>query len=123
MMGCGIGTSTDSTIYFSPRWKGMFGYEEGEIGTDPDEWFDRIHPDERESTQRAVFGHLVGTTAHLESEHRIRHRDGGYRWVLCRGLAVRNPDGVATRVAGSFTDITARSRQRRNFSMTRSTTP
>ena len=43
---------------------------------------------------------------HYESEHRILHRDGTYRWVRCRGAAVRNATGVATRLAGSLTDIT-----------------
>ena len=45
---------------------------------------------------------------HFESEHRIRHADGSYRWVFSRGVAVRDRDGTATRVAGSMTDITHR---------------
>ena len=43
---------------------------------------------------------------HFESEHRILHRDETFRWVLCRGAAVRTGDGTATRLAGSLTDIT-----------------
>jgi diguanylate cyclase (GGDEF)-like protein/PAS domain S-box-containing protein len=99
---------TDQTIYYSPRWKEMLGYEQDEIDTDPDEWFGRIHPDDNVHARLAVRSHLAGHSAHLESEHRIRHRDGSYRWVLCRGLAVRDVEGQATRAAGSLTDITAR---------------
>ena len=36
----------------------------------------------------------------------IRHRNEMFRWVRCRGAAVRNGDGTATRLAGSLTDIT-----------------
>src|SRR5678815_1855683 len=31
------------SIYFSPRWKSMLGYSEGEIGQHPREWFSRLH--------------------------------------------------------------------------------
>ncbi|HEY6011659.1 MAG TPA: EAL domain-containing protein, partial [Nitrospirota bacterium] len=55
-----------------------------------------------------VEGHLNGRNRHFESEHRILHRDGTYRWVLNRGLAVRDAEGLAYRMAGSQTDITAR---------------
>jgi len=33
-------------IYFSPRWKSMLGYEEDEIGSSPEEWFQRVHPED-----------------------------------------------------------------------------
>ncbi len=99
---------TEQTIYFSPRWKAMLGFEDGEIGSDPNEWFDRIHPEDGERVQQEIWSHLAGRTAHLESEHRVSHSDGSYRWVLCRGLAVRDADGLAYRAAGSLTDITQR---------------
>ena len=44
--------------------------------------------------------------SHYESEHRILHRDRTYRWVRCRGAAIRNAAGMATRLAGSLTDVT-----------------
>ena len=49
-----------------------------------------------------------GDTPHLLSEHRMRHADGSWRWVLTRGLAIRDADGRATRMAGSLSDITDR---------------
>jgi diguanylate cyclase (GGDEF)-like protein len=45
---------------------------------------------------------------HFEIEYRIKHKDGTYRWMLCRGLAVKDDKGKAYRMAGSQTDITAR---------------
>lgn len=93
-------------IYFSPRWKSMVGCEE--IKGNPQEWFDRIHADDRGRVESDIQAHLEAKTACLESEYRIVHRDGTYRWVLTRGLAVRDQTGKATRMAGSQTDITER---------------
>ncbi|MEE8410259.1 MAG: diguanylate cyclase [Myxococcota bacterium] len=98
----------DGTIYFSPRWKEMLGLEDAEIGDDPGAWFGLIHADEVDRVRAELDAHIQGRTSHFESEHRMRHWDGSYRWVLTRGLAVRNGDGGATRIAGSQSDITAR---------------
>jgi diguanylate cyclase (GGDEF)-like protein/PAS domain S-box-containing protein len=97
-------------IYFSPRWKAMLGYEESEVGNSPDEWFRRVHPEDLEQVNLDISAHLEGLNPHFGSEHRVQHKDGTYRWVLCRGLAVRDADGVAYRMAGSQTDITDRKR-------------
>jgi len=93
-------------VYWSPRWKAMLGYEDSEVGVTPDEWLDRLHQDDWTRVRQAIAEHIARGAGHYESEHRLRHRDGSYRWVLCRAAAVRNSAGVATRFAGSLTDIT-----------------
>jgi diguanylate cyclase (GGDEF)-like protein/PAS domain S-box-containing protein len=93
-------------VHWSPRWKAMLGYGEDEVGTSPQEWLDRVHPEDRGAVQSALDAHLSGAPEYFESEHRILHRDGSYRWVRCRGAAVRYPGGTATRLAGSLTDVT-----------------
>jgi len=95
-------------VYYSERWKTMLGFGEDDIGSDPDEWLSRVHPDDAEILRSAIDVHLRGLTPHLEHEHRMRCRDGSYRWMLSRGLAVRDAGGAATRIAGSMTDITER---------------
>jgi diguanylate cyclase (GGDEF)-like protein/PAS domain S-box-containing protein len=92
-------------VYWSPRWKAMLGVDD-DIGTSPDEWFDRVHVDDRDRVTTTLAEHLADGSDHYESEHRIRHRNGTFRWVRCRGGAVRDHDGRATRLAGSLTDIT-----------------
>ncbi len=92
--------------YWSPRWKAMLGHDEQEIGVSPNEWFNRVHPEDVGRVSGAVTTHLEDGSTHYESEHRMLHRNGTYRWVLCRGAAVRDSTGMATRLAGSLTDIT-----------------
>jgi len=95
-------------LYLSDRWKSMLGYAEVDLGTRPDEWLDRVHPDDATKVKSQLDQHLQGRTPHFESEHRIRHKDGSWRWVLSRGTAVWDPEGRPTRIAGSQTDVTAR---------------
>jgi diguanylate cyclase (GGDEF)-like protein/PAS domain S-box-containing protein len=97
-----------SEVYYSARWKSMLGYADDEIGTSPDEWLSRVHPEDLSMLRSAIDFHVLGATPHLQSEQRMRTRDGSYRWMLSRGLAVRDAHGVATRIAGSQTDITER---------------
>jgi diguanylate cyclase (GGDEF)-like protein/PAS domain S-box-containing protein len=93
-------------VFWSDRWKALLGYSGDEIGHSPDDWFSRVHPDDLRRVKEALNSHLASDGGHYECEHRILHRDGQYRWVLCRGAAVRNGAGAATRLAGSLTDIT-----------------
>lgn len=95
-------------IYLSPRWKAMLGYGEHDLTDSPDEWFSRIHPEDRARVEDKVQAHLQRKAPHFEDEYRMRHRDGSYRWVLSRGFAVRDGDGRPTRMAGAQTDVTDR---------------
>jgi diguanylate cyclase (GGDEF)-like protein/PAS domain S-box-containing protein len=95
-----------NVVYFSPRWKSMLGYQESEIGNKPNEWFDRIHDADRDRVNEEVAAHQKGLVPQFESEHRVLHKDGTFRWMLCRGLAVHNGSGKTLRMVGWQTDIT-----------------
>jgi PAS domain S-box-containing protein len=95
-------------VYFSPRWKSILGYEDHEITHRLEEWEERLHPDERDRVLAANFAHAQGTTPHYEYEYRMRHKNGSYRWILSRGVALRDASGKAYRMAGSHVDITER---------------
>jgi diguanylate cyclase (GGDEF)-like protein/PAS domain S-box-containing protein len=97
-----------SQIYFSPRWKHMLGYSDQEISDNPNEWFNRVHPDDITQLRTNISAHLKGLSAHFECEYRIQHSNGSYRWMLSRGMAVIGDDKTAQRLAGSQTDITLR---------------
>jgi diguanylate cyclase (GGDEF)-like protein/PAS domain S-box-containing protein len=95
-------------LYLSPRWSALMGGEEEPRIAGPDAWFGLVHPDDLGALKAAVDEHIAGHTPHLESEYRMRHADGEWRWVRSRGLATWNTDGGASRLAGSLSDITAR---------------
>jgi diguanylate cyclase (GGDEF)-like protein/PAS domain S-box-containing protein len=98
----------NGNVYYSVRWKSMLGYGEDELANRPEEWLGRIHPDDREEVEARLAAHLNGRNPYFECEYRVMHKDGAYRWVLNRGLAVRAEEGRAHRMAGSQTDITSR---------------
>ncbi|MBI3179391.1 MAG: diguanylate cyclase, partial [Deltaproteobacteria bacterium] len=95
-------------VYFSPRWKSMLGFGESEIGSACEEWLGRIHEEERERVRALLKAHIEGEVPYFEDEHRVQHHDGTYRWMLNRGLAIRDQGGKAVRMAGSQTDMSAR---------------
>ena len=98
---------TDGSVYYSPRWKSLLGYEDHEVGDTPGEWFRRVHPADLERMRASIAAHLDGDSPHFEDEHRVRRKDGSWTWVLARGRAVRE-EGFATRMAGSIVDVTQR---------------
>src|SRR5206468_8577488 len=95
-------------VYYSPRWKAILGFEDPEVGDAPAEWLGRIHPDDIGRVRAKLADHREGRIPLFEDEHRIRHKDGVYRWVLSRGFAVRDASGRAHRMAGAQTDVTDR---------------
>ena len=84
----------------------MLGFQEVDIGNRPEDWLDRIHVADRERVKDEIAAHKTGLTPHFESEYRMQHKDGSFRWMLSRGLAVHGASGKASRMAGSQTDIT-----------------
>ena len=93
-------------VYYSPRGKSILGYNSYDNPKTPEAWTDLIHTAETTQFQADLEFHLAGQTEHLHNEHRITTRQGETRWVLCRGVAVRNKQNKAIRIAGSLTDIT-----------------
>ncbi|MCB0221596.1 MAG: EAL domain-containing protein, partial [Chrysiogenetes bacterium] len=99
----------EDRIYFSERWLAMLGYKPGEIGATPEDWFSRIHPEEREDIKSQIWFAVQGDEGHLQVEYRMLHKDGSFRWVMSRGAIARDGEGRAFRVTGSQTDLTERS--------------
>jgi len=102
-------TRTDQ-VYYAPNWKALLGYQDNEIGCSRTEWLDRIHPDDQEMVATALQAHIAGETPGFECDHRLRHKDGSYRWFLVRGQAVRSANGKVYKLVGLNTDVTVRKR-------------
>ena len=99
---------TTKKAYFSPRWYEILGLEVQDLPGDLSTWLDRIHEDDITRVKKELGFHIDGMTPYLESEHRICHHDGAYRWALVRGMATRDQKEKATYMAGSLSDITQR---------------
>lgn len=94
-------------VYYSERWKHMMGLN-GEVGSSPNDWFKRVHPADLNHLKVKIDSQLKLITSHLEVDYRFLHKDGIYRWVLTRGVSVRDKQGKVVRLVGSQTDITHR---------------
>ncbi|HYG74396.1 MAG TPA: EAL domain-containing protein [Planctomycetota bacterium] len=95
-------------VYYSPRWKDMLGYSEDTQWDSPDHWFGKVHPQDVDHVNKELSAHLDGHKQQFYCEYRIQHKNGTMRWVLTRGMAVRDDEGVPCRIAGSQSDITPR---------------
>ena len=101
-------------VWYSPRWKGLLGYQDHELPNSRDEWFRRVHPDDLPRVDAEMERHLRGETPIYQCEYRMFHRDGSVRWVRSFATASRDKDGRPIHLAGSHEDIT-NSKQREQF--------
>jgi PAS domain S-box-containing protein len=114
LAGGELGTwDTDLTTggsLFDERYLAMIGYRPGELAPTMQAWLQLIHPDDRAAVDEAVEAHARGETRVCEFEHRLRHRDGHWVWVLARGKMLRDASGRPIRAVGTHLDITDRKR-------------
>ena len=95
-------------LLVSPRFKELTGLATDANTIEPADWLANLHPEDVESYRRALRAHLKGESEFLNVEFQLRRPDGKYRWVLARGIGVRDETGQIYRMAGSIGDITAR---------------
>lgn len=94
------------SVYFSPQWKSMLGFEDKEIKNEFVEWEKRLHPEDKEKIFEIFNKHLNGETDFYINEHRLLCKDGKYKWILDRGKVIeRDESGNPIRVIGTHTDI------------------
>lgn len=100
----------NNTVYLSPRWWAIVGEsdENHQDDYEPEVWLQRVHYADLLTLREKISAHIAGHSSHLEDEHRILHADGSYRWVLCRGICVRDDEDRPLQMAGSISDITDR---------------
>lgn len=95
-------------VHYSARWKVMLGLGDDEVGSTLLDWLSRVHADDRARVRAELDAHLDRLSTHFECEHRMRHQDGSWHWMLARGLALHDAAGRALRIAGTLTDVTRR---------------
>jgi len=97
-----------NTSYYAPFWKHQLGYGEDEFGGSWEEWWDVVHPDDRERLATAFQRQMRHPDSRYEIEFRLRHKDGTYRWFLSRATVLLDGDGQPYRMIGSHLDVTDR---------------
>ncbi|MBI1816508.1 MAG: response regulator [Deltaproteobacteria bacterium] len=98
------------TTQYSAAWRRLFGYGDDELPDTPETWAGVVHPDDLARIANDTQSYVSGAASSYESEFRIRHRDGSYRWVLSRARVFRDASGLPYRMLGSQIDITERKR-------------
>ncbi|MFL5348433.1 MAG: PAS domain S-box protein [Hyalangium sp.] len=97
-------------VTVNPRWLTMLGYEPTTKCT-VEFWRQLCHPDESAEIQRRLAEHMEGRTPMYELEHRLRHKNGNWVWVLGRAKVVaRDEQGRPLRIVGTNSDISSRKR-------------
>ena len=96
-------------VLYSKRFKEMLGYAEHEFSNRLQEWQERVHPDDLPRVMAEVQAYFEGRTADYVSEHRMRCKDGSWKWILDRGMVVsRDAAGQPLRMIGTHADVTER---------------
>ncbi len=95
-----------TSVYFSPSWKALLGFAPDEMGRPGFDWREYLHPDERERVLTELQRHLRGETALYETVHRVRRKDGSWRWVNARGRVLeRDVRGRPVRFVGTYGEV------------------
>jgi hypothetical protein len=95
-------------VYFSARWKIMLGYKEDELKNEFTEWESRLHPEDKDRVLQEVNIALPNKYYSYEVEHRLKCKNGHYKWILARGKVIVWQDEKPIRMAGTHTDISLR---------------
>ena len=94
-------------VFYSPSYEKMYGFETGELSNNVEEWFERIHPDDRSKINSAVKDHYNSNDPHYDTFYRIKTKSGTYKWVIARGSIIsKDADGKPARMIGTHTDVT-----------------
>ena len=94
--------------YLSPQFRALYGYSAAELPDRSDALDAITHPDDIPRMRADREAHFQGSTSSYVNEHRLRCKDGQWKWVLSRGIVIsRDADGKPLRMIGTHTDISA----------------
>lgn len=99
----------NNQLHFSDRWKRQLGFSSCEFPNTMDAFRKNLHSDDQ-SAVAEVFGQaLRGEICEIELKYRMRCKDGGYRWIICRAEIFPDDSGRLSSLLGSHIDITDQS--------------
>ncbi|MGM0584216.1 MAG: PAS domain S-box protein [Pseudomonadota bacterium] len=98
----------DNSVWRSPAFSRIFGYEPEEIGAIPREATEVLHPEDRGRVTRRLRAALDGDADSWSDEYRVLDREGRSVHVIDRGFILRDETGAPVRMLGSMMDVTER---------------
>ena len=111
--------SATGAVLYSRRWKSMLGFEEDELADTPAAWERLLHPDDAPAVLAILDAYTHSTSLTYEAEYRMRCKDGSWKWIRGRGMAVtRDAAGLPMRTIGTHTDITRLKQQEQALRLT-----
>jgi len=91
----------------SPEYLLIHGLPPDAVNETHEDWVRRIHPDDREATEKKFRDAVAGNVREYTVQYRIvRPSDGEMRWISVRSTIERDENGKAIRLVGAHTDIT-----------------
>jgi len=97
---------TDNSMYISPSWKKMLGFADDELVNNTSTWFQQAHPDDKKMVLKLLRDNQEEQIKDFEFNHRLKHKDGHWVWVLGRAQILYDENGKKVRMIGTHTDIT-----------------
>jgi len=105
------GLEVDLTTGFrnrrSPEYLLIHGLSLDAANESHEDWVRRIHPEDREATEKKFRDAVAGTVRDYTARYRIiRPSDGETRWISVKSTIERDERGRAIRLVGAHTDVT-----------------
>ena len=97
-------------VCFSERLRRLFGESFPEGAVVRDWWRDHVHPEDYSMLKVAIRSAIKTPSGRYKMAYRMRHKEGHWLHVVDRGFVLCDAAGVAVRMIGSLTDISARVR-------------
>jgi PAS domain S-box-containing protein len=83
----------------------VFGYTPEAMGSGPESWTLRIHPDDCQQVLQSLEEAKVAGKTNWSAEYRFRKASGTYAFILDEAYITYNSQGEAIRITGSMIDI------------------
>ena len=102
-------------VFFSEEWKSMLGFQDSELKNTFETFQALIHPDDRSKTLTELDPLARMNDGPFQCEYRLRHKLGGYRWILTQAYVGLDGNGIPSRLMATNINITSRVTYRKSL--------
>ena len=103
-------------VFFNDQWCLMLGYQPSEVKPQLSSWEELVHPEDIADCFEDIGAHVAGKTSMYQNVHRMKHKDGTWRYILDKGRVFEwDQEGHPIRFSGTHNDITEQVKSERFF--------